>query len=362
MVALTLAPIRLVVAGLLVGILSVVILVCAACRACCTGRRGSAATTDAPMPCFIAFFRVWVRLLLYCLGFWWITVKGNREASVRCTVSNHCSMLDSFCLSVLTSPSFVAKAGLRQVPIVAPAASLLGCIFVPQRVRASTASTASKAHAPSAPGAPSAPPGSHGPGSPTRVSPTEVPAPGAPAPEVLPVDTGSIAGVGQGNRVSQHRPGPEDHFSVLVRTRVEACAAASTSMPALHVFPEGTTSNGTAVASFRTSAFLAGLPVQPCVITYPGRRFTPTWETIPWATYLFRLFTQFSNAVTVTWLPPYIPGPDTTPSQAAEDVRLLIARAGNMDLQPADTRLKWQLHSRIVQGELPWKWFKVAPV
>jgi hypothetical protein len=42
-------------------------------------------------------------------------------------------------------------------------------------------------------------------------------------------------------------------------------------------------------ASFRTSAFLAGLPIQPCVITYPGRRFTPTWETIPWATYLFRL-------------------------------------------------------------------------
>ena len=134
------------------------------------------------------------------------------------------------------------------MPIVAPAASLLGCIFVPQRVRASTAS---QGHAPSAPGAPSAPPGSHSPTrvSPTRVSPTEVPAPEAPAPEVLPVVTGSVAGVGQDNRVSQHRPGPEDHFSVLVRTRVEACAAAGTSMPALHVFPEGTTSNGTAVGA-----------------------------------------------------------------------------------------------------------------
>ena len=57
---------------------------------------------------------------------------------------------------------------------------------------------------------------------------------------------------------------------MLVRTRVEACAAAGTSMPALHVFPEGTTSNGTAVGTCAVPCIaVLCCSVHLCVCVWP---------------------------------------------------------------------------------------------
>lgn len=45
-------------------------------------------------------------------------------------------------------------------------------------------------------------------------------------------------------------------------------------------FPEGTTSNGEYVITFRSGAFIGGHPVKPCALRYPFSTFSPTWETV----------------------------------------------------------------------------------
>jgi 1-acyl-sn-glycerol-3-phosphate acyltransferase len=40
---------------------------------------------------------------------------------------------------------------------------------------------------------------------------------------------------------------------------------------------EGTTTAGNALIQFKPGAFLAGLPVQPCVIRYHNERHNPGW-------------------------------------------------------------------------------------
>ena len=37
----------------------------------------------------------------------------------------------------------------------------------------------------------------------------------------------------------------------------------------LLIFPEGTTTNGRLLITFKSGAFIPGVPVQPCVISYP---------------------------------------------------------------------------------------------
>jgi len=78
-------------------------------------------------------------------------------------------------------------------------------------------------------------------------------------------------------------------------------------MPEIVVFPEGTTSNGKQLIRFHTGGFLSGLPVKPVILRYPHKHFSPAWESISAFKHLFRLLTQFSNYVEVTYLPVYVP-------------------------------------------------------
>lgn len=43
---------------------------------------------------------------------------------------------------------------------------------------------------------------------------------------------------------------------------------------------EGTTTNGDYLLPFKTGAFRARTPVQPVILKYPFRRFSPAWDTI----------------------------------------------------------------------------------
>jgi lysophosphatidylcholine acyltransferase/lyso-PAF acetyltransferase len=45
-------------------------------------------------------------------------------------------------------------------------------------------------------------------------------------------------------------------------------------------FAEGTTTNGSYILPFKTGAFLARTPVQPMLLKYPFKRFSPAWDTI----------------------------------------------------------------------------------
>lgn len=43
---------------------------------------------------------------------------------------------------------------------------------------------------------------------------------------------------------------------------------------------EGTTTNGDYLLPFKTGVFLAKAPVQPVILRYPYRRFSPAWDSI----------------------------------------------------------------------------------
>ncbi|TVU21218.1 hypothetical protein EJB05_30843 [Eragrostis curvula] len=50
--------------------------------------------------------------------------------------------------------------------------------------------------------------------------------------------------------------------------------------PMMLLFPEGTTTNGDYLLPFKTGAFLAGAPVQPVILRYPYKRFSPAWDSM----------------------------------------------------------------------------------
>jgi hypothetical protein len=95
------------------------------------------------------------------------------------------------------------------------------------------------------------------------------------------------------------------------------------------VFPEGTTSNGAALLPFRSGAFRAGLPVQPVLLQYRWTHMSPSWESVPTLWWLWRLLTQASHGVTLTFLPPYAPSPAerAEPRLFADGVRRYMAAA-----------------------------------
>jgi len=100
-------------------------------------------------------------------------------------------------------------------------------------------------------------------------------------------------------------------------------------MPEVVVFPEGTTSNGKQLIRFHTGGFLSGLPVKPVVLRYPHKHFSPAWESISAVQHIFRLMTQFSNHLEVTFLPVYIPSPaeKSNPELYSRRVQKLMADA-----------------------------------
>lgn len=80
--------------------------------------------------------RIYARLSLLVMGFYWIKVRDTRPKSFCFTsvsglvVANHIGFVDSFVLSYLFAPSFVSKAGVRKIPVVGSMAKALQYIFV----------------------------------------------------------------------------------------------------------------------------------------------------------------------------------------------------------------------------------------
>lgn len=139
----------------------------------------------------------------------------------------------------------------------------------------------------------------------------------------------------------------------------------------LVVFPEGTTTNGryigscrslyrslrdltwrTCTAQFRTGSFQSGAPVQPVVLEFSWRRFSPTWESIPVHVHLWRALTQFTHSVTVTYLPVYYPSvaERANPLLYAANVRKAMAEALRVPCAEVGRGEKSEYHARIVKG------------
>nr|XP_040037277.1 lysophospholipid acyltransferase LPCAT4 isoform X1 [Gasterosteus aculeatus aculeatus] len=101
--------------------------------------------------------------------------------------------------------------------------------------------------------------------------------------------------------------------------------------PQMLMFPEGTTTNGSALIKFKPGAFLAGLPVQPVLLRYPNKLDTVRWtyKGTSWVEALWHTTSQLYTNVTVEFLPVYSPSPEERkdPSLYADNVQRLMAKA-----------------------------------
>ncbi|KAM3590250.1 uncharacterized protein V6R79_006543 [Siganus canaliculatus] len=101
--------------------------------------------------------------------------------------------------------------------------------------------------------------------------------------------------------------------------------------PQMLMFPEGTTTNGSALIKFKPGAFLAGVPVQPVLLRYPNKLDTMRWtfEGTSWVEALWHTTSQLYTNVTVEFLPVYQPSQDekNDPGLYADNVQKLMASA-----------------------------------
>ncbi|NP_001352256.1 Lysophospholipid acyltransferase LPEAT1 isoform 2 [Zea mays] len=133
----------------------------------------------------------------------------------------------------------------------------------------------------------------------------------------------------------------------------EVCQDKNT--PMMLLFPEGTTTNGDYLLPFKTGAFLAGAPVQPVILKYPYRRFSPAWDSMDGARHVLLLLCQFINHMEVVRLPVYYPSQleKEDPKLYANNVRKLIAMEGNLVLSNIGLAEKRVYHAALTGSSLP---------
>lgn len=124
-------------------------------------------------------------------------------------------------------------------------------------------------------------------------------------------------------------------------------------MSSLVIFPEGTTSNGTAMIPFRTGVFNAALPVKPVCIQFPHRRFNLSWESIRFREHAFRSMTQLWNEVRCTELPVYVPTKEEQLDARlyASNVQAEMALVLNQTIVPLNRKHKFLYHSYLIGKE-----------
>lgn len=116
------------------------------------------------------------------------------------------------------------------------------------------------------------------------------------------------------------------------------------------VFPEGTTTNGTALITFRRGAFHAGLPVLPVAVRFPHRRFNLSWETIRFKEHLWRSMTQIYNRVQIIEMPVYYPSEEERmdPSLFTRNVQKIFEETLELETYPLNRKQKFAYHSYVL--------------
>lgn len=152
----------------------------------------------------------------------------------------------------------------------------------------------------------------------------------------------------------EYRSSDHKGVSGVVTERLQA-AHADPKAPGLLLFPEGTTTNGGYLLPFKTGAFRARTPVQPVIVKYPFRRFSPAWDTISGARHVVFLLCQFVNHLEVVRLPVYRPTQKecSDPKLYANNVRRLMAAEGNFTLSDIGLYEKRIFHCALLGKPLP---------
>mmetsp|Transcript_9780 Transcript_9780/g.41836 ORF Transcript_9780/g.41836 Transcript_9780/m.41836 type:complete len:300 (-) Transcript_9780:1139-2038(-) len=115
--------------------------------------------------------------------------------------------------------------------------------------------------------------------------------------------------------------------TALVKARQESLAKGERVLP-LHLFPEGTTSNGEFMLPFKTGGFVSGNPVQPVIIRYPYDNFSPAYESVYAVPFIISLLSQWQNHVEYELHPLYVPSEEekADPALYSRNVRYVLCR------------------------------------
>ncbi|XP_002131598.2 lysophosphatidylcholine acyltransferase 2 [Ciona intestinalis] len=99
--------------------------------------------------------------------------------------------------------------------------------------------------------------------------------------------------------------------------------------PQIVIYPEGTCTNRKSLITFKSGAFIPGVPVQPVVLQYLNKvdTYSWTWNGPSGLTLLWLTLCQWNNSVQVQFLPVYQPNIEEqqNPSLFANNVRMLMA-------------------------------------
>lgn len=117
----------------------------------------------------------------------------------------------------------------------------------------------------------------------------------------------------------------------------------------LILFPEGTTSNGVHLLTFKTGAFVPLRPVLPILYSFPrSGSFVPTYESIWTPIYVWRTLCQPWNNLTCVALDPIAPtAANTTPREYATTVQRTMAKHLGITTIPQEYNDKLVYHDRL---------------
>eukprot|EP00300_Choanocystis_sp_HF-7_P025201 c26911_g1_i1.p1 GENE.c26911_g1_i1~~c26911_g1_i1.p1 ORF type:complete len:315 (+),score=39.91 c26911_g1_i1:121-1065(+) len=143
-------------------------------------------------------------------------------------------------------------------------------------------------------------------------------------------------------------PGRVSNASAAIQAHVR-----TEDVPPMCLFPEGTTTNGTVMLSFKRGAFVPGVPVLPLLIRYPHEHFNPSWEVMRVEKHILLLLSQVFSRVTIDVLEPYVPTETErldSDLYAANVCRMMATELG-VPIVPVTRRHKLLLE-RHLRGEL----------
>lgn len=128
--------------------------------------------------------------------------------------------------------------------------------------------------------------------------------------------------------------------------------------PSILVFPEGGTSNGKYLLSFKKGAFASLKAVKPVVLQYSSGILNPAYDIIPFLPFVLMQLSLFDFGCIVKELPPFVPNEYLFKTHAdkgkdkweiyAWAVRDVMAKVGNLEKSELPYREK--LRYEVVLG------------
>ena len=159
---------------------------------------------------------------------------------------------------------------------------------------------------------------------------------------------GSMSKVIQPLFILRNNRDSKDHIAQEINRRVNE----PNKWPQTVIFPEGTCANRTAFLSFKSGAFVPGVPIQPAIIEYFNDYDSFSWTVhhIGTWTVMWMCLCQFSVKAKLTYLPVYCPSEKEKedPKLFAKNVRNVMAEAANLPCTEhayEDCRLMWKAES-----------------